>query len=107
MTVLEELRAISPYPIPAATLTGIAEGCGLEPDSELKSDTPEAKRATAIVCLYLAAAPSISQNGISFSFGSEERRHFRARARALLREIGDDPAACGAGVRYGYRGEDF
>ena len=110
MTILQSLQAITPYPFSPATLLGIAEECGLEADAELCPDqrrTPEFKRAKAHVYLFLTTAPNLSQNGISFSFTSEERKRFKAMAHSLLSEIGDDVSMLGPGVRYGYRGEDF
>lgn len=108
MTTLQSLKSITAYPIPTATLQDIAEGCGLQADAELDTEaraTAEFKRAKARVCIYLITAPNVSQNGVSFSFTSEERKCFRKIAKDLLTEIGDDTP--GLGVAYGYKGEDF
>ena len=110
MTLLQALKGISTYPIPLATLMGIASGCGFtgEETADVETlKTPEAKRAMARVYIFLITAPNISQNGISFSFSAEERKQFRNMARAILKEIGDDPSALGLGGRYGYVGTDL
>lgn len=108
MTTLQSLKSITAYPIPTATLQDIAEGCGLQVDADLTTEvrtTAEYKRAKARVYIYLITAPNISQNGISFSFTSEERKCFKKAAKDLLTEIGDSTA--GLGVSYGYKGEDL
>lgn len=110
MTILQSLKGITTYPIPPATLMGIAGGCGFTGDEEADVETlntPEAKRAMARVYIFLITAPNISQNGISFSFSAEERKMFRAMAKAILKEIGEDPSAFGLGGKYGYVGSDF
>lgn len=110
MTVSESLRAISPYPVPEAAIAEIASECGVAPGEELTAAgraTATYRRARAKTMLYLASAPDISQNGISYSLGADERRRFRAMAARLLAEAGDDPASAGAGTRYGYVGQDF
>lgn len=92
------------------TLLDIIEGCGLQADAELDPETrtkAEFKRAKARVYIYLMTAPNISQNGVSFSFTSEDRKCFKKTAKDLLTEIGDDLAAFGLGVKYGYKGEDL
>lgn len=110
MTTLQSLKSLTAYPIPPATLQDIAEGCGLQADAELTTETrstTEYKRAKAHVYIYLLTAPNISQNGVSFSFTSEEKKRFKAMARNLLTEIGDDTSSLGTGVKYGYVGENF
>ncbi len=110
MTTIQSLRSINAYPFPPATLSDIAGGCGLQVDAELDAEartTAEFKRAKARVYIYLITAPNVSQNGISFSFTSEDRKCFKKMAKDLLAEIGDDPAAFGLGVKYGYMGEDL
>lgn len=108
MTIQQSLKSITAYPIPSATLQDIAEGCGLQLDTELDAELrakAEYKRAKARVYIYLITAPNISQNGVSFNFTSEERKHFKKLAKDLLKGIGDDIS--GLGVTYGYKGEDF
>lgn len=110
MTTLQSLKSLTAYPIPPATLQDIAEGCGLQLDAELTPElraSTEMKRAKAHTYIYLITAPSISQNGVSFSFTAEERKQFKTLAKTLLNEIGDDTSALGNGVKYGYVGENF
>jgi hypothetical protein len=110
MTLLQSLRNLSIYPTPSAVLNGIAEECGIKSDAELTPElraSAEYKRAIARTYVCLAKSPNVTQNGISFSFSSEERKHFKAEARQLLKEIGDDPAVFGLRGSYGYKGSDF
>lgn len=108
MTILQSLKSLTAYPIPSATLQDIAEGCGLSLDGELSPElrsSKEVKRAKARTYAYLITAPNISQNGVSFSFSTEERKHFKKLAASLLNEIGDSTSDLG--VKYGYVGENF
>lgn len=108
MTILQSLGSLNPYPIPAAALNAIAAGTGLDATAELSPEnreSPAMKRAEGKVYLYLAGAPNVSQNGISFSFSAEERKMFRRIARSLFKEAGTDAGACG--VSFGYKGENF
>lgn len=108
MNVLQSLRSLSSYPIPTATIEDVADGVGLDIDTELTQELRKDKRfkrAQARVYIFLSEAPNVSQGGISYSFSDEERRSFRLRAESLLEQIGD--ATSEAGVEYGYKGEDL
>ena len=108
MTIQQSLKSLTAYPIPLATLQDIAEGCGMQLDAELTPEiraTAEMKRAKAHVYIYLITAPNISQNGVSFSFTTEERKQFKKLAISLLDEIGDDISKLR--TKYGYVGENF
>lgn len=108
MNVAQSLRSISAYPIPTATLQDIAEGVGLAPDAELTQEvrrSREFRRAQARTYLFLAEAPNVTQNGVSFSFSEEERRRLRGRGEAILDEMGEEDA--GNGITYGYKGEEL
>lgn len=110
MTILQSLRSITAYPIPTATLQDIAEGCGLLLDEEVTSEvrnSTQMKRAKARTYVYLITAPNISQNGVSFSFSSDERKQFKQLAKDLFNEAGEDASCLGNGVKYGYVGENF
>lgn len=105
MTLLQALKSLTIYPIPSATLQSIAEGSGISTEEEATQDllnSPEMKRATAKVYLFLVTAPNVSQNGISYSFTASERRAFQKMARSLLEEIGEDTSSLGG--KYGYMG---
>lgn len=108
MTALQSLRSLSAYPIPPATLQDIAEGVGMAIDAELTREQRQSadfKRAKAQVYLFLSEAPDVTQNGISYSFNSEERRRLRTKAESLLDEIGETDTA--GGITCGYIGEDL
>lgn len=109
MNVLQSLKSISSYPIPTATVEDIAEGAGLNIDTELTMEIrngKEYKRAKAKVYLFLSEAPNVSQGGISYSFSDADRNRFRSRASNILNEIGEggEDAAL---PEFGYKGEDL
>ena len=111
MNTLQFLKTINPYPIPNPTLEAIALRAGVEDakgdiTAQEVNNTP-VRRATALVYLALADAPDVSQGRISYSFTDSQREFFKKRAASTLSDIGDNPAADGAGDQFGYIGEDF
>lgn len=107
MDVLTSLRGITIYPIPAAVLQECALDAGCNPADEVTCEvrsSKEFKRAKARVYNFLATAPNITQQGVSFTFSATERANFRKLAATLEAEA--DGEATGTGV-YGYVGEDF
>ncbi|EJX05271.1 hypothetical protein EVA_06627 [gut metagenome] len=109
MNVLQALKSISGYPIPATTLQDIAAGCGLDANGEVTEEMrtkAEFKRAKAKVYLYLSEAPNVSQGGISYSFSESERNRFRMRAKSILNSLGETDESLN-GQEYGYQGEDL
>lgn len=108
MTIKQSLHSLSAYPIPSNAIENICGNAGISPDTQM-TDVVRAdagyKKAVAHAYLWLAEAPNISQGGISYSFGDEERRRYRNRASALLAEVGSDSEADGCG--YGYVGSDL
>lgn len=105
--VLTSLRGITIYPIPAAVLRECALDAGCNPDAEVTREvrsSKEFKRAKARVYNFLATAPNVTQQGVSFTFSATERANFRKLAATLEAEADGD--GTGAGV-YGYVGEDF
>lgn len=107
MTILESLRSLSGYPIPTITIEDIADSAGLCYTNELTQElrnSADYKRAKANVYLWLACAPNVSQNGISYNFTADERKRFKTNAESILREVDKDNLS----VNYfGYKGEDL
>lgn len=104
--VLTSLRGVTVYPIPAGVLAECALDAGCNPDAEVTREvrnSKEFKRAKAHVYNFLASAPNITQQGVSFSFSATERANFRKLAATLEAEANGD----GTGGVYGYVGEDF
>lgn len=106
--VSELLRSINSYPIPANV---IAEA-GIKYDVDTEADaTPEILQSPgyqlckADIYEYLASAPNISQNGISFSFSQDQREMFLSISSSIKKEQGVEDPVSGQG--YGYMGEDF
>lgn len=108
MNVLQSLKSLSSYPIPAATIENVAEGVGLTVTEDATQEVRNGKafkRAQAQVYLFLSEAPNVSQGGISYSFSDEDRKRFRSRAQNILNEIGEGESS--SGVDFGYMGEDL
>lgn len=106
MTIIDALRGLTGYPIPAAKLDTIAVECAVGLGDEF---TPEIaaslnyKWAMAKVYRYLSEAPNISQGGVSYSFSADDRTRFASKSSSLLASIGyadeDD-----AGAQFGFKG---
>ena len=105
MNVLQSLAALSSYPIPTASLQNIAEEAGLDPDCEVVCSVrtgSDYKHAKALTYYFLSECPNVTQGGISYSFTDSEKARLRAKADALMSEIGKDTSADSAD--YGYKG---
>ena len=107
-TISKILRSINNYPIPDGVIMESAVRHGLNPDDEATEGTLSGEAyelAKADVYAYLAAAPNVTQNGVSFSFTSDQRSYFLSLSNSL-RDKWDyfDP---GSGQGYGYMGEDY
>lgn len=106
--ISELLRSVNSYPIPANIIleAGIKYGLDIEADATpeiLQSN--EYNLAKADMYKYLAGAPNISQNGISFTFTDEQRNYFLSIASSIRGEWGVTDLVNGQG--YGYMGEDL
>lgn len=101
-TIVDNLRALSAYPIPASTLVTIAEGRGLRPYDDWREEmNTQYQKAVADVLMWLSNAPDVSQGGQSYSMTDDQRKHLRARAMAIYQETGDDARKQ---TIYGYKG---
>lgn len=103
--VSEALRRVNSYPVPFGELQSVAiiRGLDLESDADAALLRSSAfKLASADILTWVAEAPNVSQEGISYSFNEEQRRRLRARAAALYSEAGEESS--GTGVTYGYKG---
>ena len=106
--ISELLRSINSYPIPANVImeAGIKYGLDTEADASPEIiNSKEYKLAKAYLYSYLAGAPNITQNGISFSFTEDQREYFLNIASSIRKEEGETDPTTGQG--YGYMGEDF
>lgn len=107
-TVIDSLRSISGYPIPAnvfedALDANELDGCAYA-DADVRN-SPQFKRAKASIYTYLSLAPNVSQGGVSFSFTSKEKDAFKRMAESLLADAGDGND--GSSGCYGWMGENF
>lgn len=105
MNNLEALKSVSNYPVPQRTLDRVAAGRGIiledETTASLLASDPY-RYAEADVMMWLAAAPNISEGGISFSFSQSERDQFVKEASGIYAELGTPK-----GTIYGYKGENL
>ena len=105
MKVSEALRRVNSYPVPFGELQSVAIIRGLNLDADADAALLRGnsfKLASADILTWVAEAPNVSQEGISYSFNEEQRKRLRARAAALYAEAGE--AESGTGVTYGYKG---
>lgn len=106
--ISELLRSVNSYPIPANIImeAGIKYGLDTEADASPEViNSREYRLAKADVYTYLAGAPDITQNGISFSFSEDQRSYFLSVATSIKKEEGVEDPTTGQG--YGYMGEDL
>lgn len=102
-TILDTLRAINAYPVPAATFERIATLRGLTLEDEITQPllaSTAYRLATADMLRWLADAPNISQGGQNYSFSDQQRARFRNEADAIMDELQQEQSA----IRYGYKG---
>lgn len=108
MKVSELLKSVNNYPIPANVIMEAGIRHGISPDDEADKEVLASEAynlAKADIYEYLAGAPNVSQNGISFTFTDEQRSYFLSMASSIRREWGVTDLASGQG--YGYMGEDL
>ncbi len=106
LTIQSVLQGLTAYPVPMATLAGIAAKRGLDLTAEIDAVTFTGRSfrlAAADLYLWLAQAPNVSQGGQSYSFSDEQRDDFRKWARAAYAELAPEETAS-VGVAYGYKG---
>lgn len=104
--ILDALKGINAYPVPLRTLTEIAEGRGLDLNTETSFAVLRSKEyrlATADVLLWLSFAPNISQGGQSYSFSEEQRTQLRKRADGLFAECEEEASL--SKPTFGYKGK--
>ncbi len=107
MNITDALKSISNYPIPTSTLADACEEAGLDGTQEADKETRSSaafKKAKAQIYQFLSEAPNISQGGINYSFGTDERARFAKKATALMQEAGEED---NTDFEVGYIGEDF
>ena len=108
MTISESLKSINDYPIPPYVLKKTAIKNGMSLEDEITSESvisKEYRLMEADVYAFLAGAPDITQNGVSFSFSQEQRDWFLSMSNSIKAELGVSDASSGQG--YGYMSEDY
>lgn len=108
MKVSQLLQSINAYPIPANIIMEAGIKYGLDIEAEA---TPEIINSSGFnlaksdVYSYLAGAPNVTQNGVTFSFSEDQRKYFLNVSANIRGEEGvEDPTS---GQKYGYVGEDL
>lgn len=108
MKISNAIKAMSSYPIPAATIENIIDEAGLDAEADITKEIRVSngfKKAKALTYAFLAEAPNITQGGISYTFSEDERSRFAKKSNTLLIELEEEEA--GTDVQCGYIGEDF
>lgn len=108
MKVSELLQSVNAYPIPANIVMEAGVRYGLELEAEATKEIISSsgyKLAKADVYTYLAGAPNVTQNGISFSFSEDDKKYFLNVASSIRTEEGVEDET--SGQKYGYMGEDL
>lgn len=108
MTVSESLKSINNYPIPPYVLTKSAIKNGMSLEEEVTSEiliSREYRLMEADVYAFLAGAPDVTQNGITFSFSQDQRDWFLSMSNSIKTDLGVVDSSTGQG--YGYMGEDY
>lgn len=108
MKVSELLQSVNAYPIPANIIMEAGVRYGLELEAEATQEIINSigyKLAKADIYTYLAGAPNVTQNGISFSFSEDDKKYFLNVASSIRTEEGVTDAT--SGQKYGYMGEDL
>lgn len=108
MKVSQLLQSINAYPIPANIImeAGIKYGLDIEADATKEIvQSSGFNLAKADIYTYLAGAPNVTQNGISFSFSEDQRTYFLSVASSIRKDEGVEDPTTGQG--YGYVGEDL
>lgn len=101
-TILDNLKVINPYPVPASVIQGAAIKNGLDIESELDREVMLSKEynlCRADILSWLSYAPNISQGGQSYSFSEDQRRQFQYEAESIRCEY-----QLTGKPRYGYKG---
>jgi hypothetical protein len=92
-TILESLKSISGYPVPARTFIDISVKRGLSLDDEATESvlTSAAYRlAKADVMVWVSFAPNVSQADVRYDILYSDREKIRTAANAIYSELGDD-----------------
>lgn len=106
ITVLDSLKAINRYPVPATFYASVMVARGIEEEAEADADilaSAAYNLAKADVLIWLSNAPDISQGGQTYGFTDEQRTLMRNEAYALYKEHGEG-AANTPKPTYGYKG---
>jgi hypothetical protein len=104
MTILDALKGISAYPVPATTLNKISATRLINLSDDLTHEgvtSGNYRLAEADLMLWLSKAPNISQGGQSYTIGDNQREQLRSAANAVYQEL--EPSSV-SGVTYGYKG---
>lgn len=112
-TVLELLKGVTNYPIPARTLNRIALVRDIELTGEATSEVVTSKvyqLAEADVMRFVSTAPNIAQAGISFDTLVSDRNALRVQANLVYKRYGDEmyqPESKEGKAKFGYKGDQL
>lgn len=105
MTILESLKSLSNYPVPQRTINTVAVRRGLTLTTEATAivlNSTAYRLAEADIEMWLVAAPTIAEGGVSFGLSQTERDRLRQDASMIYSEINGEVKS-----PYGYKGENL
>jgi len=105
MKVIESLKSINAYPVPAAAIETTTTMRGLDASAVVTAEilgSQPYRLAKADLLLWLSKAPNVAQGGINYSFTDEQRNAFRKEAQRIFADEGVTPPE--NIVVYGYKG---
>lgn len=109
-TVLELLKGVTNYPVPARVLNRIALVRDIELTTEVTTEMVSSKDyqlAEADVMRFVSTAPNVTQAGISFDILVSDRNDLRTQANLIYKKYGDELYQPDGEVKtkFGYKGD--
>ena len=109
-TVLDLLKGVTNYPVPARVLNRIALVRDIELTAEVTTEMVSSKDyqlAEADVMRFVSTAPNVTQAGISFDTLVSDRNALRTQANLIYKKYGDELYQPDGEVKtkFGYKGD--
>lgn len=104
MNVIDSLRSVSAYPMSDSTIIPILANRDIEGgiDATLEvMNSDNYRLAKADLYLWLSTAPNVSQEGISYSFSTDQRMNFEQMSSAIYSSVNPDKPKTSI---FGYKG---
>lgn len=106
MYVREVLSSLTGYPIPESALRRIGMEARIDVDDYVANASVRGLNyAKALVYMYVATAPNISEGGVSITLSATDKSVLLGRARRFAALAGVDDLVPGAS--FGYKGDSL